>query len=117
VKNAQIVLLCMGSLFAVIFFGISFLSGHMGIVPDPTENRDSEQPAQPDAHRHRAVLLHTAIQHRRPAHPGGEHRVQRFPTAGQHLAQDKSCLTNSSSAVTGWRSRPASSSCRGVALL
>jgi amino acid transporter len=37
VPNAQIVLVAMGSLFAAIFFGISFLSGHIGIVPDPSE--------------------------------------------------------------------------------
>src|SRR5581483_9591495 len=37
VRNAQTVLVAMGTLFATIFFGISFLSGHMGIIPDPTE--------------------------------------------------------------------------------
>lgn len=37
VRNAQTVLVWMGTLFATIFFGISFLSGHMGIIPDPTE--------------------------------------------------------------------------------
>ncbi|MBM2826679.1 MAG: hypothetical protein HW403_743 [Dehalococcoidia bacterium] len=36
-KNAQTVLLIMGSLFASIFIGISFLATHMGIVPDPSE--------------------------------------------------------------------------------
>jgi len=37
VPNAQIVLVAMGTLFATIFFGISFLSGHIGIIPDPGE--------------------------------------------------------------------------------
>lgn len=37
VRNAQIVLVAMGTLFATIFFGISFLSGHLGIIPDPNE--------------------------------------------------------------------------------
>ncbi len=37
VPNAQIVLVAMGTLFATIFFGISFLSGHLGIIPDPDE--------------------------------------------------------------------------------
>src|SRR5439155_18508499 len=37
VPNAQRVLLLMGSLFAVIFLGISFLAGQMSIIPDPTE--------------------------------------------------------------------------------
>src|SRR5439155_14178844 len=37
VPNAQTVLLWMGSLFAVIFLGISFLAGQMSIIPDPTE--------------------------------------------------------------------------------
>jgi amino acid transporter len=37
VKNAQIVLLVMGGCFAVIFFGLSFLSSRLGILPDPSE--------------------------------------------------------------------------------
>ncbi|MDP2728217.1 MAG: APC family permease [Dehalococcoidia bacterium] len=35
--RARIVLICMGSLFATIFLGISFLAGHLGILPDPSE--------------------------------------------------------------------------------
>jgi hypothetical protein len=37
VANAQTVLVWMGSLFAVIFVGISFLAGQIGIIPDPSE--------------------------------------------------------------------------------
>ena len=36
-KNAQVVLIIMGSTFAAIFLGMSFLSGRIGILPDPTE--------------------------------------------------------------------------------
>lgn len=35
--NARVVLLLMGGFFAAIFLGISFLSGQLGLVPDPTE--------------------------------------------------------------------------------
>ncbi|HUX88665.1 MAG TPA: APC family permease [Chloroflexota bacterium] len=35
--NAQRVLILMGTFFAIIFIGISFLAGQLGIVPDPTE--------------------------------------------------------------------------------
>jgi amino acid transporter len=37
VPNAQAVLVAMGALFGTIFVGISFLSGQLGLVPDPTE--------------------------------------------------------------------------------
>jgi amino acid transporter len=37
VSNAQTVLIWMGGLFATIFVGISFLSGQLGIIPDPSE--------------------------------------------------------------------------------
>ncbi len=37
VPNAQTVLVWMGSLFAVIFLGISFLAGRLNIIPDPSE--------------------------------------------------------------------------------
>ncbi|MBI2955532.1 MAG: APC family permease [Chloroflexi bacterium] len=37
VRNAQIVLVAMGSFFATIFIGISFLSGQIGIIPSPDE--------------------------------------------------------------------------------
>src|SRR4029077_11960574 len=36
-KHAQIVLVLMGTFFGTIFLGMSFLSGQLGIVPDPTE--------------------------------------------------------------------------------
>jgi amino acid transporter len=36
-NNARKVLLLMGGFFAVIFLGISFLSGQLGLVPDPSE--------------------------------------------------------------------------------
>lgn len=36
-RNARIVLVIMGSFFGLIFLGMSFLSGHMGILPDPNE--------------------------------------------------------------------------------
>src|SRR5205823_1438264 len=39
VPNAQTVLVWMGSLFAVIFVGISFLSGQLHIIPDPSEEQ------------------------------------------------------------------------------
>lgn len=35
--NAQVVLILMGSFFGVIFLGMSFLAGQLGILPDPTE--------------------------------------------------------------------------------
>lgn len=37
VKNAQITLVAMGTLFATIFVGISFLASQMHIIPDPDE--------------------------------------------------------------------------------
>lgn len=36
-RNAQVVLILMGTFFASIFLGMSFLSGQLGIVPDPSE--------------------------------------------------------------------------------
>jgi hypothetical protein len=36
-RHAQWVLILMGSLFGSIFLSISFLSGQLGIIPDPTE--------------------------------------------------------------------------------
>ena len=36
-RNARIVLVVMASCFAIIFLGISFLSTHAGVMPDPTE--------------------------------------------------------------------------------
>ncbi|MEP6808265.1 MAG: APC family permease, partial [Chloroflexota bacterium] len=36
-RNAGMVLILMGSLFATIFIGISFLASQLGIVPDPSE--------------------------------------------------------------------------------
>jgi amino acid transporter len=36
-RNAKIVLVLMGSFFATIFLGMSFLAGQLGVVPDPTE--------------------------------------------------------------------------------
>jgi hypothetical protein len=36
-RNAQIVIVLMGTFFAVIFLGMSFLAGQLGILPDPTE--------------------------------------------------------------------------------
>jgi amino acid transporter len=36
-KNAGLVLILMGTFFASIFLGISFLSSQLGIVPDPSE--------------------------------------------------------------------------------
>jgi amino acid transporter len=37
VPNAQTVLIWMGTLFGVIFLGMSFLAGQLGLVPDPSE--------------------------------------------------------------------------------
>ena len=37
VRNAQTVIVLMGTGFAIIFLGIGFLGGQLGIVPDPTE--------------------------------------------------------------------------------
>jgi len=39
VRNAQITLVIMGSLFATIFLGLSFLANQLGIVPDPHETQ------------------------------------------------------------------------------
>jgi len=36
-RNARIVLVLMGTCFGAIFLGVSFLSGQIGIVPDPSE--------------------------------------------------------------------------------
>ena len=36
-RNAQVVLILMGSFFGAIFLGMSLLAGQMGILPDPTE--------------------------------------------------------------------------------
>jgi amino acid transporter len=36
-RNAGLVLILMGSLFAIIFLGISFLASQLGVIPDPTE--------------------------------------------------------------------------------
>jgi amino acid transporter len=36
-RHAQIVLILMGSSFAAIFLGMSFLAGKLGILPDPSE--------------------------------------------------------------------------------
>jgi amino acid transporter len=36
-KNAQVVLILMGSFFGAIFLGMSFLAQHIGILPDPSE--------------------------------------------------------------------------------
>jgi amino acid transporter len=36
-RNAQIVITLMGGFFALIFLGMSFLTGQLGILPDPTE--------------------------------------------------------------------------------
>jgi amino acid transporter len=36
-RHAQVVLILMGSSFAAIFLGISFLASQLGILPDPTE--------------------------------------------------------------------------------
>ncbi|HEX2032782.1 MAG TPA: APC family permease [Chloroflexota bacterium] len=38
-RNARIVLIWMGTLFAAIFLGMSFLAGQVGLVPDPTEEQ------------------------------------------------------------------------------
>jgi amino acid transporter len=38
-RRAQTVLILMGSCFAIIFTGISFLAGHLGILPDPSEEQ------------------------------------------------------------------------------
>jgi len=38
-RNAGIVLILMGSLFATIFLGISFLASQLGVVPDPSERQ------------------------------------------------------------------------------
>ena len=36
-RNAQIVITLMGSFFALIFLGLSFLAGQLGVLPDPSE--------------------------------------------------------------------------------
>ena len=36
-RNAKIVITLMGTFFAVIFLGMSFLAGQLGMLPDPTE--------------------------------------------------------------------------------
>ena len=36
-RNAQIVITLMGTFFALIFLGLSFLAGQLGVLPDPSE--------------------------------------------------------------------------------
>jgi len=36
-RHAQTVLILMGTFFALIFLGLSFLAGQLGVLPDPTE--------------------------------------------------------------------------------
>ena len=36
-RRAQLVLVMMGAFFAVIFLGLSFIAGQLGVLPDPTE--------------------------------------------------------------------------------
>ena len=36
-RNARVVIVLMGAFFAVVFLGMSFLVGQLGILPDPTE--------------------------------------------------------------------------------
>jgi amino acid transporter len=36
-RRAQLVLILMGTFFATIFLGLSFLAGQLGVLPDPTE--------------------------------------------------------------------------------
>lgn len=36
-RNAQVVLILMGTFFGAIFLGISFIAGQLGVLPDPTE--------------------------------------------------------------------------------
>ncbi|MEP7003104.1 MAG: APC family permease [Chloroflexota bacterium] len=38
-RNASVVLIAMGTLFGILFFGISFLATHIGIQPDATETK------------------------------------------------------------------------------
>lgn len=38
-RHAQIVLILMGTFFGLIFLGMSFLAGQLGIVPDPSEEQ------------------------------------------------------------------------------
>lgn len=38
-RNARITLICMATTFSTLFIGVSFLSGHLGIVPDPSEQK------------------------------------------------------------------------------
>jgi amino acid transporter len=37
VRNAQTVITLMGSFFALVFLGMSFLTAQLGVIPDPTE--------------------------------------------------------------------------------
>jgi amino acid transporter len=39
IRNARITLAAMGVLLAVMFLGVSFLTAHMAIIPDPTEEQ------------------------------------------------------------------------------
>ena len=56
VRNAQTVITLMGAGFAIIFLGIGFLAGQLGIVPDPTEQVDRAEPADGDLRRRRLAL-------------------------------------------------------------
>lgn len=38
-RNARTVLIVMGTFFGVIFLGMSFLAAHLGILPDPSEQK------------------------------------------------------------------------------
>ena len=52
-RNAGMVLILMGGLFATIFIGISFLASQLGVIPDHERAGDGDQPDRPDPVRGR----------------------------------------------------------------
>ena len=103
-RNARSVLLLMGGSFAIIFLGISFLAGQLGIVPDPREQRDRDQPAR--RHHRGGGQPRTTTWSRSPppaADPRRQHRVQWIPAPRRDPgAATASCRASSSSGVTAW---------------
>ena len=81
-RNARIVLVVMATCFAVIFTGISFLSGWLHIVPDPHEvetvNSQLTRTLVGIGPFYYLVQFATAA----AAGAGGEHRLRRLPPPG-----------------------------------
>ena len=76
-RNAQTVIVLMGTFFGLIFLGMSFLVGQLGILPDPTEQETVVSQLTADARgRGCAIPLPRPDLDRRAARPRREHVVR-----------------------------------------